>query len=157
MANAKQSVSERFESRFVRLGGDQCWEWTGDHTQTGHGRFAISSVRGKRVRVIASRMALAEAGRPSPSPDLLACHHCDNPPCVNPSHLYWGTDSDNTRDATERGRRAIIGDKGKRLTQAQREFIRERRRAGEKIVDLAREYSVNRLTIRRLLAADPRC
>ena len=41
-----------------------------------------------------------------PIPDgMLICHHCDNPPCINPDHLFLGTDADNVQDAIDKGRR----------------------------------------------------
>src|SRR5690606_13169392 len=53
----------------------------------------------------ATHVSLELAGRDRPD-GTEACHRCDNPPCVNPAHLYWGTRQDNIDDAYARGRRA---------------------------------------------------
>ena len=74
--------------------GDPCWTWTGPSDAKGYGRW------GKEV---ASRHSWVLAHGPIPA-GMWVLHHCDNPPCVNPEHLYLGTVTDNVRDAVERGR-----------------------------------------------------
>lgn len=80
-----------------------CWEWTGARNRAGHGIFSIA-----RVPCVASRIALIISGNSLPlkfdADRLMACHHCDNPPCVNPDHLFIGTQRDNMRDCAEKGR-----------------------------------------------------
>lgn len=83
---------------FVDKSGD-CWIWTGPKNGNAYGYWSGEGIRG-----LAHRVSL-NAVSPCPSPGLLACHSCDNPPCVNPAHLYWGTNADNTRDMIIRGRR----------------------------------------------------
>ncbi len=81
----------------VDKSGD-CWIWTGRLDQDGYGkyRFQLRAVR-------AHRWSYEEANGPIPA-GLIICHHCDNPPCVRPSHLYAGTHADNDRDKRTRGR-----------------------------------------------------
>lgn len=81
----------------VDLSGD-CWVWTGART-AGYGTLFRN---GRHER--ASRLAWEIATGSPPPPDLLVCHHCDNPPCVRPSHLFLGTDRDNAQDAISKGR-----------------------------------------------------
>lgn len=78
----------------------ECILWPRGTGADGYGSF---SHRGKRVR--ANRVSCEL--RHGPSPGLLACHSCDNPLCVNPNHLYWGTHAQNAADATARNRRPV--------------------------------------------------
>jgi hypothetical protein len=77
-----------------------CLEWTG--ACTGSGRPALKH-HGRTVYV--ARLVLRAAlGRPL-KPQMLACHTCDNPRCVEPSHLHEGDHARNLRDAWARKRR----------------------------------------------------
>jgi hypothetical protein len=71
-------------------------------TRDGHG---YGQIWRKPVHIAANRAVLEiKLGRPI-LPGFLACHHCDNPPCCNPGHLYEGTSGDNNRDAWQRSGR----------------------------------------------------
>lgn len=88
----------RFDSKVDRRGEDECWLWTGAVTKRGYGRFVLSG-----GHFAASRMAAYYAGILSDQTKHIL-HHCDNPPCCNPAHLYQGTHQDNVRDMVSRGR-----------------------------------------------------
>lgn len=95
------TTEERFWSKVDRSG--DCWEWVGsDVNRHGYGRF-ITYVHGKRVRHLAHRYALTLSGVALSGEDVVL-HSCDNPPCVNPSHLSVGTQAENIRDMIGRGR-----------------------------------------------------
>lgn len=91
---------ERFWSKVDRRGPDECWPWTGSVCR-GYGQFYIRC-DGKTVAIGAHRIALA--GLQWVFPTLLCCHHCDNPLCCNPRHLYFGTTQMNTADRCARNR-----------------------------------------------------
>lgn len=93
-----KATRERFSSRVDRRGDDECWPWTGGHDADGRGRFWLD---GRNVP--APRVALILAGEEYREGQM-ACHHCDNPPCVNPSHLYFGDALSNVRDMLTRSR-----------------------------------------------------
>jgi hypothetical protein len=86
-----------------------------------------------------------------------ALHHCDNPPCCNPKHLYWGSRLDNTRDRDQRGRHVSL--KGERhgcaiLTEAQVREIKRRHIPRHPIHGgsaLGREFGVNTSTINKVV------
>lgn len=91
---------DRFWTLVDQTGGpDACWPWIGSaRNEKGYGGF-----RAGGRWVVAHRWLLgALRGRPLQWPAEVACHHCDNPPCCNPAHLYVGTHSQNTVDAIDR-------------------------------------------------------
>lgn len=92
-------LSERFW-RFVKVGGnDECWVWTGNSV---YGYGTLSTSRGKSP-ARAPRISWEIHNGPIPD-GLMVCHKCDNPPCVNPSHLFLGTAKDNANDCVAKGR-----------------------------------------------------
>jgi Mor family transcriptional regulator len=91
-----QSDTDRFWRRINKT--DSCWLWTGAKASMGYG---VLRWLGKRV--YAHRLVYELTYGPIPD-GLFICHHCDNPPCCNPQHLYAGTQRDNMRDRDRRGR-----------------------------------------------------
>lgn len=73
-----------------------CWEWSGSKGSNGYGQFWDG------VRLIPAHRFLV--GHDSIPGGLHACHKCDNKICVNPSHIFIGTRSDNMRDCVSKGR-----------------------------------------------------
>ncbi len=102
MGTGPEAVA-RFWSRVSKTEG--CWLWQGFVHPDGYGMFVLrrgesdgQSSRAKR----AHRFAWTAENGPI-APGLLVCHKCDVPLCVNPSHLFLGTDKDNCRDRDAKG------------------------------------------------------
>lgn len=91
----------------------ECWLWTGARNREGYGVIQDGS-RQKR----AHRFSW-ELHRGAIPAGLLVCHSCDTPACVNPAHLFLGTDLDNAKDRDRKGRQA-------RLSRADRQTLSER-------------------------------
>lgn len=78
-----------------------CLEFTGKRQKTGYGHIGSGGKHGQTL--LAHRVAWEVANGPIPD-GLLVCHHCDNPPCCNPEHMFLGTKSDNAVDCIRKGR-----------------------------------------------------
>lgn len=147
-----QATIERFWTKVDRSGGaNACWIWIAGRDQNGYGEFWIV---GERRLKKAHRVAW-EIDRGPIQDGLFVCHHCDNPPCCNTSHLYMGTVLDNTRDAAKRGllaRGRFHGDKvagtlsgSNKLTDAQ--VLNIFKASGETQRQLATRHGVSVTTI----------
>lgn len=93
---------KRFWSKVSISGGPQsCWEWKAAKDKDGYG---VTSFNKKWIGAHRLAWILAKGEIPD---GLCVCHHCDNPSCVNPSHLFLGTVKDNTQDMIRKGRSCV--------------------------------------------------
>ena len=129
---------DRFWSKVDKSG--DCWEWLASKTHNGYGQFRRE--RGSMSR--AHRYVLEMNGVKIP-PKMEVCHHCDNPGCVNPEHLFIGTRANNVRDKIRKHRQPrgeAVG--GSKLTE---EDVRWIRQIGASPVKIAKCFGISQSLI----------
>ena len=127
---------------------ETCWFWTGAQSSAGYGQIRID---GKSI--YAHRMAYELLIGPIPD-GMFVCHHCDNPACINPEHLFAGTAQDNASDMAKKkrwgkARRLPRGSavKSSKLTEAQVVEIKRAISMNLPQPGIARQYGVSTTTI----------
>lgn len=126
-------------------GRDSCWNWTGAKLgRDGYGGFSVARrlARGHQAPRYAHRVAYELTHGPIPA-GLCVLHRCDNPKCVNPSHLFLGTQADNLRDASVKGRLRVERPKAQKLSTADLIEIDALRAAGWTMQRIADRMAVS--------------
>lgn len=150
-----KSVEDRFWERVAKTEG--CWNWTGATNKGGYGSFSPTAELSK---TISHRFSWELHNGPIPE-GMLVCHHCDNPRCVNPNHLFLGTPQDNMTDKVLKGRwrggyprRPLAQPRklriGERLEGNIEEII-EKRKSGKTLFEIAASFGCDKGVIRRIL------
>lgn len=152
MAYYKIPLAERMQRYTDRSGGpDTCWPWTRSRNADGYGKAGV----GTRAEMRAHRAAWQVAYGAIPD-GMCVLHHCDNPACCNPRHLFLGTNVDNIADKVAKGRQRgpQPGERNHsaKLTDQQALEIRERYAAGGvRQRQIAAEYGVGQSQISRVV------
>lgn len=136
---------KRFMS-YVSEDMDGCWLWQGEITKDGYGRFHYDS-RKQRAHRFSYELFMGKIPN-----GLYVLHRCDNRKCVNPEHLFVGTQKENMRDCVEKGRFKTEFSRGSRngasrLTEDDVANIKHRISKGEWQRRLADEFGVGKTTI----------
>ncbi len=126
---AKSAATKEFIMANVAIDEKGCWNWTRCLNDEGYGNITHLG-RGCKTHRIA--WELWKGSNPG---ELKVCHHCDNPKCCNPTHLFLGTDLENSEDAARKERR------NKKLTIEQARLIFHDRRQYKEIM---REYGITK-------------
>lgn len=141
-------VQERFWLNVNISRPKVCWPWEGLLSPLNYGRYSFQPIPGKKVEFRTHRLAYFFCYGEIPK-HLCVCHHCDNPPCCNPHHLFLGTSPENTYDRNEKERQARgEGHAMHILTEKQVKMIRFLRETkGTLIKDLAQMFKMAWYTI----------
>jgi hypothetical protein len=135
------SLQSRFFSRFIKL-DNGCWQWRSHTDKDGYGILYGNNknIRAHRLSYEIHHGAIKEG--------MIICHHCDNPGCVNPDHLFAGTQKDNAQDALNKGRH-YTGEKNGR-SKLTKEIVKEILVSDLNGQQLADKFGVTRATINRV-------
>lgn len=122
----RKPLEERFWEKVDKTPGQgpqgDCWVWSAHCTKDGYGRFQI----GKKF-ALSHRVSWELTNNSEIPTSLQVCHRCDNPPCVNPKHFFLGTQKDNMKDCSKKGRlNSAVGERqhNSKLTIAEVRSIR---------------------------------
>ena len=103
----KKTISERFWDKVNKLNDNDCWEWTAGTYSNGYGQFFDGE-----HKIGAHRFSYELHHGKINDKKILVCHKCDNRKCVNPNHLFLGTQKINMRDMLLKGRKVNASKKG---------------------------------------------
>jgi len=146
-----QTLRDRFYAKVVLPETNEgCWVWTGWKTVKGYGKISREG-KGKGPSVYAHRLAYELHTGEIPVGNVV-CHSCDNPSCVNPAHLFVGTQVDNLRDMASKGR-SLRGERqpNAKLTESNVIEIFAMRRDGAKLSVIGDRFGVGKSHVHGVL------
>ncbi len=153
--SSRRTIEERFWAKVYRAGphldkmDTPCWMWTAGRNRRGYGTFQ----RERPLRAHRVSWEIENGGIPD---GKWVLHHCDNPSCVRPGHLFLGTHKDNMHNRSEKGRQARGERVGRAiLSDAAVREIRRRYAAGGVLQQsLGDEFGVSQSMISRICRRD---
>ena len=140
-------LNERFWSKVAVRTDKDCWEWQANKNNKGYGMFSINSYVGKKL---AHRLSYENSFGKIPD-GMHILHSCDNPACVNPSHLSAGTRSDNMTDCASKGRTGNMALADVSVICLLKDYIE-----GMSHADIASKYGISVKTVPDFVTGDSR-
>lgn len=145
MARPRTKSIDKFWLKTNKRSDDECWIYVGGKDKDGYAQFwdGDNQVH-TRAHIYSAKIHLGKK-----MPNMCVCHKCDNPSCVNPNHLFYGTALDNQQDKMAKNRQAKGESQGhSKLTNEQIEQIRAR--ANESYKVLCKEFNLVPSTVYRI-------
>jgi len=145
-----KTLEERFWEKVDKKSDSKCWEWTASLRSDGYGQLHYIQ-DGRRYCLPAHRLSWSIHFKEVPHGKQVL-HRCDNPKCVNPNHLFLGTNEDNRQDMVNK-KRHMFGEKhiSAKLKETNILYIRRAYTNGRSLSALAREFDVYPSTIERVV------
>ena len=154
MSHTLQDFNNRFWAKVNKQSEQDCWEWTGHCLSSGYGWFAIKSGISRGAHRVS---ALISGLLDSLDSKMQVLHKCDNPKCVNPNHLFVGSNADNVADRVSKGRtryKAQLNESNgmAKLVKSQILFMRGLYNSGEfSQSQLGRAFKVGQPTVHKII------
>ena len=137
----------RFNAKWVMDESTECWVWIGGRYQKGYGEIKIPKTR---RQIQAHRLSYLIHHGPIPEGKCVL-HKCDNPPCVNPAHLFVGTQQDNSQDMVSKNRHCFGEKQGAhKLTEKDVLMIHSLLKMGVKQKRIAQTFNIGEMQISRI-------
>lgn len=139
----RMPIKERFLSKVDTRGDEECWIWKSSVNKNGYGKFGVTTAHRMSYILFVGNI-----------PDgMLVCHTCDNPPCVNPKHLFLGNNLDNIRDCVNKGRQHKQGGEDSHNHKLTWNIVLDMRTMHNNGVlkkDIAEKYNISRSHVSRI-------
>lgn len=148
---ARDTGGHSFWTRSIPEPNTGCWLWTGSLSIHGYGQLTWQG-KVRRAHRVAWEMSRGPIPPRAGHHGTCVCHRCDNRLCVNPDHLFLGSNGDNVRDMLRKRRGRNGGARGEaigraKLTESQVRDLRANHAAGATFSDLGRRYGVTRVAV----------
>lgn len=135
----KKTIEEQFWSKVRREGDNECWPWIGAKNTAGYGNIKF---QGKYVNAhrVSFQLHFGQI-----LPGYYVCHSCDNPSCVNPSHLFQGLPWENDADKIQK-KRHVFGERHPKSKLKEEQVKKIFAEVGTQ-ENIAKKYNVSRRLI----------
>lgn len=143
MARPRIPLHRKIEMNSVRIPESGCWIWTGMMSRYGYGRLTL----GAKTNLSAHRISYELKNGPIPD-GMFALHRCDVKCCVNPDHIFVGTQQENMTDKVTKNRQAKGESHG--MSKLTKEQATEAKFSDAKTSDLAKKFNCSAVMIRQI-------